>query len=99
MVTSWGFSVSSRSISRLTSGNFDLGAATMRRLEVLSGQMRTCCGPPGDAALGGGGPPPPGCSGLPPGEITTPGGIDDEGPREGCEEARLGADGGGDCAF
>ena len=43
METSSGFSVSSISISRWTSGNFDLGAATISRLEVLSGQMRICC--------------------------------------------------------
>src|SRR6266536_5086190 len=41
METSCGFSVSSKSIKRLTSGILPLGAATMRRLEVLSGQMRT----------------------------------------------------------
>src|SRR5436309_1151678 len=47
METSRGFSVSRRSISRCTSGNFDFCAATMIRLETLSGQIRTCGLPPG----------------------------------------------------
>src|SRR5258706_327081 len=61
--TSWGFSVSSRSISRFTSGNLDFCAATIRRLETLSGQIRTGCVPGGAAPPGGCGPPGGGCGG------------------------------------
>src|SRR5580765_2582533 len=71
MVTSWGFCVSSTSMRFWTSANLVFGADTMSRLEVLSGQMRTCCeddcaAPP----AGGGGPPPPppppgGCGPIP----------------------------------
>ena len=40
--------------SRSTSGSFDFGAETIRRLAFLSDQMRTCCAGAADA------PPPPG---------------------------------------
>src|SRR5438105_4695802 len=60
--TSCGFSVSRRSISRWISGSFAFGAATISRLEVLSGQRRTCW--PGWPLLDTGGGPPPGGSGL-----------------------------------
>src|SRR5262245_22597669 len=75
MATSRGFSVSSRSIRRLTSGILDFCAATMRRLESLSGQMRTGWAGPPAAALpedelllldGGGG------EGVGPSDMTTP---------------------------
>src|SRR6266496_4848533 len=68
MVTSWGFCVSSTSMRFWTSANLDFDAETMSRLEVLSGQMRTCCeeveAPP---PAGGGGPAPPGGCGPAPG--------------------------------
>src|ERR1051325_1765936 len=47
--TSSGFSVSSTSMRRATSVSFDLGAKTTKRLEGLSGQMRTCW--PAEGAL------------------------------------------------
>ena len=57
METSCGFSVSSKSIRRLTSGSLDFCAATISRLAVLSAQTRTCgAGPPWELALDGGGP-------------------------------------------
>src|SRR5438034_3240583 len=56
MATSCGFSVSSKSMSRLISGSFALGAATMRRLEILSGQMRICCADAGAPPAPGGWP-------------------------------------------
>src|SRR5882762_10490466 len=61
--TSCGFSVSSRSISRLTSGNLDFCAATISRFETLSGQIRTGWTPGGAAAPGGCAPPGGGCAG------------------------------------
>src|SRR5205814_10567165 len=81
IVTSWGFSVSRIAINLSISGSFDLGAVTMSRLEVLSGQIRTCCAPvcapPPGAGWGGaaGGPGP-----APGGRGPAPGGG---GPREG----------------
>src|SRR5712672_2951059 len=63
METSCGFSVSNSSIKRWTSGNLAFGAATIRRLEVLSVQIRICwpaCVP----LLEGGEPPLLGGSGL-----------------------------------
>src|SRR5512135_399169 len=41
--TSSGLSVSSTNSSRSTSGKRDLGADTISRLELRSGQIRTCC--------------------------------------------------------
>src|SRR5947209_178857 len=75
MEISCGFSVSSRSTRRLISGSFALGAATIRRLEALSGQIRTCwplawAPPPGEAPpLLGGSP-----LGMEEGPLLTPGG-------------------------
>src|SRR6266567_4187708 len=88
--TSCGFSVSRRSIRRWISGSFAFGAATISRLEVLSGQTRTCW--PGWPPLEEGGGTPPGGSGLlttgdggpPPGEGGTL--PEEELLREGCEE-------------
>ena len=100
MVTSCGFSVSSRSISRFTSANFAFCAATISRLETLSGQMRTCR----LALADGGAPPAEGGgeegSGLPPGKGWPPPGkgellrTEDE-----LETDRDGAEGGAGSAF
>src|SRR4051794_14941347 len=60
METSCGFSVSSVSMSFLISGSLARGAATISRLETLSGQIRTCwpaapCPPAPEGGLEGGG--------------------------------------------
>ena len=97
MDTSWGFSVSRRLISRCTSGNFDFCAATMSRLETLSGQIRTCGLPPevGGAPPGDGGGEE--GSGLPPGNCGPPG--NEEPLRMTGEAGRDGAEGGAAWAF
>src|SRR5687768_6845198 len=75
IATSRGFSVSRSSMRRLTSGILDFCAATMRRLETLSGQTRTCwpAAPPeaplpDELLLDGGG--------VGPSDMTTPGGLE-----------------------
>ena len=95
MDTSWGFSVSSRLINRWTSGNFVFCAATMIRLEILSGQILTEVAPPGPGAEPGDG------VGVED-SVTMPGwGPPGNGelPRMDGDGVRDGAEGGAGCEF
>ena len=103
METSCGFSVSMISMSFFTSGRRDLGAATMRRLAILSGQILTerapCVAGAGELLLegeGGGED-----SGLPGPPLDGKGELEEEDEDEDLlgRELELAGVGGAGCAF